>query len=123
MLSRNEEKKICRPTIISSEATIARRSSESAPSPCSIQCTTMISADHKAAERDEPAEREAVLEAEAGPHRVEPGILLAHEVRAVGVRAQTEREDLSADDRQQCTADQRMQVPSTAEDVDLRRAR
>ena len=81
--------------------------------------------DHDYQRRDEPgdddraAERETVLEPEARAHRVEPGVLLTHEVGAVGVRAEAEAEHLGADDREQRTADQRMDVPAAPEDVDV----
>ena len=61
-----------------------------------------------------------MLEPVARPHRVEPGVLLAHEIGAVGVRAQPEGEDLRADDREQRAADQGVDVPAAAEEVDLR---
>ena len=66
------------------------------------------------------AEQQAVLEAKARAHAVEPGVLLAHEVGAVGVRAQPEREHLRADDHQQRAADQRVHAPRAAEEVEAR---
>ena len=69
------------------------------------------------------AEQQPVLEPEARAHAVEPRVLLAHEVRAVGVRAEAERDDLRADDHQQRAGDHRVQVPRAAEDVDLRERR
>ena len=112
-------KKICRPTMTSAAASTARRSSESWPKPRSIQMTTIVDRHREADERVTPAEHEAVLEPEARAHAVEPRVLLAHEVRAVGVRAQPERDDLDADDHQQRAGDHRVQVPLAAEDVDL----
>ena len=102
MLSRKEEKKIWMPTMISVAASTARRSSESSPKPRSIQ----MPEDHGAAttrpaSHDRPAEEQAVLEPEARAHAVEPGVLLAHEVGAVGVGAEPEREHLRADDHEQ----------------------
>ena len=90
--SRNDEKKTCRPTMISVAARIARRSSDSSPKPRSIQMPTMTPPTTRPAQRDHAAEQQAVLEPEAGAHAVEPRVALAHEVRAVGVRAQAERD-------------------------------
>src|SRR3712207_7506792 len=42
----------------------------------------------------------------------------AHEVRAVRVGAEAEREDLRADDREQRAGDHRVQLQLAAEDVD-----
>ena len=56
-----------------------------------------------------------MLEPEARAGAVEPGLVLAHEVRAVGVRAEPEREHLRAHDHQQRAADQRVDAPRTAE--------
>ena len=102
MLSRNDEKKIWMPTMISAAASTASRSSESAPKPRSIQMPD----DHRGrsttpASDDRAAEQQAVLEPEARAHAVEPGVLLAHEVGAVGVGAEAERQHLRADDHQQ----------------------
>ena len=72
MLSRNEEKKIWMPTIISVAASTARRSSESCPKPRSIHTTDDERGDPEAGEHDRAAEQQPVLEPEAGPHPVEP---------------------------------------------------
>ena len=70
-----------------------------------------------------PPSEQPVLEPEARAHAVEPRVLLAHEVGAVRVRAEPERDHLRADDHQQRAGDHRVQVPLAAEDVDLRTAR
>ena len=95
----------------------ARRSSDRAPNPRSIQMPTMIAQSTTPAEDEHAAEREAVLEPEARAHAVEPRVLLAHEVRAVGVRAEAERHHLGADDHEQRAGDHRVQVPRAAEHV------
>ena len=74
----------------------------------------------EADEHERAAEQQAVLEAEARAHAVEPGVLLAHEVGAVGVRAQPQREHLGADDHQQRAADQRVHAPGAPEEVEAR---
>ena len=74
-------------------------------------------------EHDRAAEQQAVLEPVAGAHAVEPAVALAHEVGRVGVRADAERHDLGADDRQQRAGDQRVDVPLAAEDAELGDAR
>ncbi len=78
------------------------------------------SADHDADEHERATEQQAVLEPKAAAHTIEPGVLLAHEVRAVGVRAETEREHLRADDHQQRAPDQRVQAPRATQHVDAR---
>ena len=80
----------------------------------------MTAPSDEAGDRDGAAEQQPVLEPEARAHAVEPGVLLAHEVRAVRVGAEAERDDLGADDHQQRAGDHRVQVPLAAEDVDLR---
>ena len=110
MLSRNDEKKICTPTISSVAANTAMRSSDSAPRPRPIQMPTIDSADGEARERDAAAQRQPVLEPVARAHAVEPRVALAHEVRAVGVGAQAERDDLDADDHQQRARDLGVEV-------------
>ncbi len=75
MLSRNDEKKIWMPTIMSVAARIARRSSDSAPKPRLIQMPTMVAATRSPTSDDGSAEQQPVLEAEARPHAVEPGVL------------------------------------------------
>ena len=119
MESRNEEKKICRPTMTRVAAVTASRSSDSSPKPRSIQVMTIHAASDEAREQDRAAEQQAVLEAVARAHAVEPRVLLAHEVRPVGVRAQAERDDLRADDAQQLPAIDRVQLPLAPEERDL----
>src|SRR4051794_36651382 len=75
--------------------------------------------DGEAGEDDGAAQEQAVLEMEARAHPVEPGVLLVHEVGAVCVGAQPERDDLDADDHQQRARDHRVEVPLAAEDLDL----
>ena len=123
MLRRNEEKKIWMPTMISAAASTARRSSESAPNPRSTQMPTITAATTQPGEHDRAAEQQAVLEPEAGPHAVEPGVLLAHEVGAVRVGAQAERQHLRPDDHQQRAGDHRVQVPLAPEHLDLEQHR
>ena len=103
------------PMMISVAARTARLSSRGAPKPWVIQSITIpvpITTppnDHRA------AEHQPVLQPVARAHPVEPAVLLAHEVGAVGVGADPERDDLRADDRQQCSRDQCMDVPLAAE--------
>ena len=111
------------PTITSVAASTARRSSrELRRSRGRSRCTTITAATTSPATAITPAEQQPVLEPEARAHAVEPRVLLAHEVGAVGVRAEAERDDLRADDHQQRAGDHRVQVPLAAEDVDLQRA-
>ena len=122
--SRKDEKKIWMPTINSDAATTARRSSASEPKPCEIQRHD----DHRRPSRcptsaNSAAQQQAVLESKARAHAVEPRVPLAHEVRAVGVRAQAQREHLRADDHQQRAADQRVHAPIASEEVQARRRR
>ena len=109
------------PTISSDAATTARRSWASEPKPWAIQVPRMHAAQHEAGEHERAAEQQAVLEPEARAHAVEPGVLLAHEVGAVGVRAEPEREHLRADDHQQRAADQRVHAPGAPEEVEAAR--
>ena len=76
----------------------------------------------QARQDDDPAQQQPVLEPEAAAHAVEPRVVVAHEVHAVGVGAEPERDDLRPDDEQQRAGDHRVQVPRAAEDVDLARA-
>ena len=76
-------------------------------------------ADDEPGEQRDATEQQAVLEPEARPHAVEPRILLVHEVRAVGVRAEPERHHLGPDDHQQRAGDHGVQLPLAAEHVDL----
>ena len=67
-LSRNDEKKICRPTSEQlEEADRQRRVRPSAPNPWSIHWITMISAVNKSADRDRTPDQQSVLQPEAGP--------------------------------------------------------
>ncbi len=75
------------PTMISDAETTAMYSWASDPKPWSIQVMRMYGAQPDAREREDAPEQQTVLEPEACPHAVEPGVLLAHEVGAVGVRA------------------------------------
>ena len=117
MLSRNDEKKIWIPTIISEAAITARCSSASEPKPCEIHVDEDHAPDDDADEHEHAAQQQAVLEAKARAHAVEPRVVLAHEVRAVRVRAQAQRQHLRADDHQQRAADQRVHAPRAAEEV------
>src|SRR5215217_4882192 len=71
---------------------------------------------HEPREHHRAAEEEPVLEPEARPHAVEPRIAVAHEVGAVGVRAEPERQHLRADDQQQRPRDHRVAVPGPSEE-------
>ena len=106
------------PTISSEAAITARRSSASEPKPCEIQVATITPPITTPTSTNSAAQQQAVLEAKARAHAIEPGVLLAHEVGAVGVRAQPEREHLGADDHQQRAADQRVQPPGAPEEVE-----
>ncbi len=105
------------PTISTEAATTARRSSLSEPKPWEIQVAMITPPQHEADQHEQAAQHQPVLEPEAGAHPVEPGVLLAHEVGAVGVRAQPQGEDLRADDHQQRAADDRVHAPGAAEEV------
>src|SRR5436190_9114621 len=77
-------------------------------------------ADGEAREDQGGAGEQPVLELHARPNALEPGVALAEHVDAVGARAEAEREDLRADDRQQRAADHRVDIPAAAEDADVR---
>ena len=121
--SRNEAKNTCTPMITSVAATSASRSSESAPKPSTIQRTTTTSADDEAGGPDPGTEGEPVLEPEARAQRVEPAVALTHVVSAVRLGAETEREDLHADDGQQRPGDQGVEIPQAPEQVQVATAR
>ena len=116
---RKDEKKIWMPTTISVAAKTASCSSASSPSPRSIQRMTITAANTRPTKRDRAAHEQAVLEPEAVARALEPGLALLHEVDAVRMRAQPERDDLCPDDREQRAEDHRVQLPGPAEDVDV----
>ena len=104
--------------MISAEAATSSRSSDSTPKPRWIQVKTMTAGDQGAGAGDRRAGQQAVLEAEAGAHAVEPRLALAHEVAAVRVGAQAEPEHLRPDDGEQRARDHRVQLPLAAEQLD-----
>ncbi len=120
MLIRKEEKKTWIPTMMRAAASIASRSSDRAPKPRSAQITPITTARTSPGAGDRAAEQQPVLEAETAPLALEPGMLHAHEVGAVGLRAQPKREHLRPYDHQQRSGDHRVQVPLAPEQLEPR---
>ena len=119
MESRNDEKKIWMPTMISVAASTGQvlvgELSEAVVDPLDDD----EDADRAAGHDEHAAERQAVLERVAGPHPVKPPVSLGHEVRRVGVGADPERHHLRPDDRQQGAADEGVDVPGAAEHAEM----
>src|SRR6266540_1243862 len=66
------------------------------------------SAEHDSGDRDAGSEYEAMLEAELGNAALEPGIAIAEVVHGVDATAESEAEQLSPDDEEERSADQRV---------------
>src|SRR5207248_11806465 len=77
-------------------------------------------ADGEARENERGTRKQPVLELDARPNTLEPGVALPEHVHAVGARTESEREDLRAHDRQQGAADHRVDIPAATEDTDVR---